>query len=146
MDLENKTPYLSLSFQQYRWKESLLSCLLQWVDRVLPPRIETGRCSNANAREFLQLLSQNHACPFRSNYSSVFAFSSERCFLAEAVRWMLPTLAAKVPSMSWVGALLCYASNFIDMVYSTDMQGLVEPSIPFDLWFILYRSGFPSSG
>ncbi|KAG1785191.1 uncharacterized protein HD556DRAFT_1450943 [Suillus plorans] len=100
--LENRTPYLSLSFQRYRWKESLLSCLLPWVDRVLPPRIQTSQCSNANAREFLRLLSRNHACPFRSNYSSVFAFSSKRCFLAEAVRWMLPTLAAKAPSVTWI--------------------------------------------
>ncbi|KAG1845816.1 hypothetical protein F4604DRAFT_1688588 [Suillus subluteus] len=100
--LENKTPYLSLSFQRYRWKESLLSCLLEWVDRVLPPRIETGRSTSANAQEFLQLLSRHRVCPFRSNYSSVFAFSSERCFLAEAVRWMLPTLAAKAPSATWI--------------------------------------------
>ncbi|KAG1817623.1 uncharacterized protein BJ212DRAFT_1299153 [Suillus subaureus] len=34
--------------------------------------------------------------------SIVFAFSSERCFLAEAVRWMLLTLAAKVPSVTWI--------------------------------------------
>jgi len=100
--LENRSPYLSLSFQRYRWKESLLSCLLGWVDRVLAPRIETGRSTKANAQEFLQLLSRHHVCPFRSNYSSVFAFSSERCFLAESVRWMLPTLAAKAPSMTWI--------------------------------------------
>ena len=106
VSLENKTPYLSLSFQRYRWKESLLSCLLKWVDRVLPPRTETSHCTNENAQEFLQLLSQHHACPFRSNYSSVFAFSSEKCFLAESTRWMLPTLVSKASSVTWVSALL----------------------------------------
>ncbi|KAG1853973.1 hypothetical protein F4604DRAFT_1932943 [Suillus subluteus] len=100
--LENRTPYLSLSFQRYRWKESLLSCLLGWVNRVLPPRIETSKSTVANARELLQLLSQHHVCPFRSNYSSIFAFSSETYFLSEAVRWMLPTLVAKAPSMTWI--------------------------------------------
>ncbi|KAG2362870.1 hypothetical protein BDR07DRAFT_1484229 [Suillus spraguei] len=111
--------------QRYRWKESLLSCLLPWVDEALPPTVEMSQCAQVNAQEFLQLLSRHQACPFRSNYASVFAFSSERCFLAEAVRWMLPTLAAKAPSMKWIHKIsLSHLFRFICGFSANDLEAL----------------------
>ncbi|KAG1799172.1 hypothetical protein EV424DRAFT_1546056 [Suillus variegatus] len=108
VDLEKKTPYMSLSFQRYRWKESLLGCLVGFVDLVVPPAIGISQVTKRNALEFLQLLSLHRMCPFRSNYASVFAFSSEKCFLVEAVRWMLPTMASKLSPES--GAWISQAS------------------------------------
>ncbi|KAG1808887.1 uncharacterized protein BJ212DRAFT_1302788 [Suillus subaureus] len=96
------------------------------VDQVLPPRIETGWSTSANTQEFLQLLSQH-----------LFAFSSERCFLAEAVRWMLLTLAAKAPSVTWIYkaslnqlfCLICGFSNAnLDALYLDEELLLVLKS------------------
>ncbi|KAG2338178.1 hypothetical protein BDR05DRAFT_952087 [Suillus weaverae] len=113
VDLEKKTSYMSLSFQryQYHWKESLLGCLVGFVDLVVPPAMGISKVTKQNTLIFLQLLSLHQMCPFRSNYASVFALSSKKCFLVEAVHWMLPTIATKISEAS-LTHLFCHSCGF----------------------------------